>query len=169
METEVAKSYFGALALAVARSIANASAAYSPDGPGAEAMVYLRFEPGLSIGVLANRIGLSHAGTVRLIDRLEKGQLVERRREKSDKRARFIHLTGAGERAMDALLKAREQLISNCLAPLSPDDLSILGVLSERILLADGFESGLGYPLSTKDGARAPRHGRGAHEVKAAQ
>ena len=140
MEIEAAKSCFGALALAVASSIADASAAHSPNGPGAEAMLRLRYEPGLSIGDLASRIGRSHAGTVRLVDRLEKRHLVERRREKSDKRTRFIHLTDSGERAADALLEAREQLISECLAPLSPDDLIILGVLSERILRANGLD-----------------------------
>ena len=103
-------------------------------------MLCLRYEPGLSIGDLASRIGRSHAGTVRLIDRLEKRHLVERRREKSDKRTRFIHLTDSGERVTDALLEAREQLISECLSPLSPDDLIILGLLSERILLANGLD-----------------------------
>ena len=40
-------------------------------------MVLINMEPGLAISVLASRIRLSHAGTVRLIDRLEHEQLVE--------------------------------------------------------------------------------------------
>ena len=39
-----------------------------------------------------------------------------------------------------ALLKAREQVISECISPLSPNDLDILGMLSERLLVANGFD-----------------------------
>ena len=92
MEPEVAKYHFGALALAVADSIASVSASFSPSGPATAVMVFLSMEPGLPISVLASRIRLSHAGTVRLIDRLEHEQLVERRRHIADRRARFILL-----------------------------------------------------------------------------
>lgn len=142
METENAKSYFGALALAVAGTVADAWSAHSSHGPCAGAMLCLSYEAGISIGVLAARIGLSHAGAVRLIDRLEKELLVERRTEESDKRARFIHLTGAGEQMVRGLLKVREEVISNCVSDLSPDELSTLGMLSERLLRANGSEVG---------------------------
>ena len=140
MEPEVAKYHFGALALAVADSIASVSASFSPSGPATAVMVFLSMEPGLPISVLASRIRLSHAGTVRLIDRLEHEQLVERRRHIADRRARFIHLTNSGKKITEALLKAREQVISECVSPLSPNDLDILGMLSERLLVANGFD-----------------------------
>ena len=117
MEPEVAKYHLGALALAVADSIASVSASFSPSGPGTAVMVLLSMEPGLPISVLATSIGLSHAGTVRL-----------------------IHLTNSGKKITDALLKAREQVISECISPLSPNDLDILGMLSERLLVANGFD-----------------------------
>ena len=103
-------------------------------------MVLLNMEPGLAISVLASRIRLSHAGTVRLIDRLEHEQLVERPRHITDSRARFIHLTNLGKKITGVLLKAREQVISECVSPLSPNDLDIPGVLSERLLVAKGFD-----------------------------
>ena len=140
MEPEVAKYHFGALALAVADSIASVSASFSPSGPATAVMVFLSMEPGLPISVLASRIRLSHAGTVRLIDRLEHEQLVERRRHIADRRARVIHLTNSGKKITEALLKAREQVISECVSPLSPNDLDILGVLSERLFVANGFD-----------------------------
>ena len=140
MEPEVAKYHFGALALAVADRIASVSASFSPSGPATAVMVFLSLEPGLPISVLASRIRLSHAGTVRLIDRLEHEQLVERRRHIADRRARFIHLTNSGKKITGALLEAREQVISECASPLSPNDLDILGVLSERLLVANGFD-----------------------------
>lgn len=140
MEPEVAKYHFGALALAVADRIASVSASFSPSGPATAVMVFLSLEPGLPISVLASRIRLSHAGTVRLIDRLEHEQLVERRRHIADRRARFIHLTNSGKKITGALLEAREQVISECASPLSPNDLDILGMLSERLLVANGFD-----------------------------
>ena len=120
MEPEVAKYHLGALALAVADSIASVSASFSPSGPGTAVMVLLSMEPGLPISVLATSIGLSHAGTVRLIDRLEREQLVERRRQITDRRARFIHLTNSGKKITDAFGKtsrvqtSRTRLWPNC-------------------------------------------------------
>ena len=134
MEPEAAKYHFGALALAVADSIASASASLSPSGPAAALMIFLSVEPGVPISVLASRLRLSHAGTVRLIDRLETGHLVERRRHTVDKRARFIHLTNSGEQMTKALLRAHEQVIAAWVSPLSPMDLNDLGALSERLL-----------------------------------
>ena len=140
MEPEVAKYHLGAFALAVADCVASVSASFSPSGPATAVMVFLSMEPGLPISVLASRIRLSHAGTVRLIDRLEHEQLVERRRHIADRRARFIHLTNSGKKITGALLKARKKVISECVSPLSPNDLDILGVLAERLLVANGFD-----------------------------
>lgn len=140
MEPEVAKYHFGALALAVAESIASVSASLSPSGSATAMMIFLSLEPGLPISVLATRIRLSHAGTVRLIDRLVQDDLVERRRNNADQRARLIHLTGSGERLTGALLKARERVIDECVSALSRGDLDILGTLSERLLSANGFD-----------------------------
>lgn len=120
--------------MAVADEIANASATHSQSGPAAAATVFLFLDPGLSIGVLAERIKLSHAGTVRLIDRLELEGLVERRRNDSDRRARFIHLTASGEELMSAIMTARDDAISGYLSALSPDQLSTLGALSQHLL-----------------------------------
>jgi len=140
MEPATARSHFGALALAVADEIANASASYSPSGPTAAALVFICLDPGLSIGELAERIRLSHAGTVRLIDRLELERLVERRRNDSDRRARFIYLTTSGEELMAAIMTARDDAISAYLSVLSPDELSTLGALSEHLLQMKEFD-----------------------------
>lgn len=162
MEPETAKHHFGALALAVADSIASASASLSPSGSAAALMVLLSFEPGLPIRVLASRIQLSHAGTVRLIDRLETDHLVERRRHTTDKRARFIHLTSSGETMIGALLNARERVIAACVSPLSPTDLEDLGTISERLLLANGFDRSR---FATLSHLGAPRTRRASESV----
>lgn len=103
-------------------------------------MVFLLLDPGLAIGELAERIRLSHAGTVRLIDRLELERLVERRRNDRDRRARLIYLTAAGEEMMSAVMTARDDAISGYLSALSPDELSTLGALSEHLLHVNEFD-----------------------------
>lgn len=156
MNPAVARSHFGALALAVADEIANASASHSPSGPAAAAMVFLFLDPGLSIGGLAERIKLSHAGTVRLIDRLELERLVERRRNDSDRRARFIYLTASGEEMMSAIMTARDDAISGYLSALSPDELSMLGALSEHLLHMNEFDRSTAGGLATIGKIRFP-------------
>ena len=156
MEPAAARTHFGALALAVADEIANAAASSSPSGPTAAAMVFICLEPGLSIGELAERIRLSHAGTVRLIDRLELERLVERRRNDSDRRARFIYLTTSGEELMAAIMTARDDAISAYLSVLSPDELSTLGALSEHLLQMNDFEKKRAGGLGNNGKARFP-------------
>jgi hypothetical protein len=69
-------------------------------------------------------------------------RLVERRRHPSDRRARFIHLTTLGEEAMAAVMRARDRVISSRLSPLSGNELSTLGALSEHLLRASAFDNG---------------------------
>lgn len=96
----------------------------------------LAHEPGLSIRTLAIGVGLSHAGTVRLVDRLATEGLIERRGHATDGRARSLYLTAAGRRASTKVLNARDQIIADGLSVLSNEELLILGALSERILRA---------------------------------
>ena len=61
----------------------------------------------LSIGV-----GLSHAATVRLVDRLAAEGLVERREHFTDGRTRSLYLTAAGMVASDEVLSSRDEVIA---------------------------------------------------------
>jgi DNA-binding MarR family transcriptional regulator len=51
------------------------------------------FEEGIRQGVLADRLEIEPITLVRLVDRLEKSGLVERRSDPSDRRVRTLHLT----------------------------------------------------------------------------
>ena len=52
---------------------------------------------------LAERLQIQHHSAVELVDRLAKRGLVERSRDKLDHRKVFIHLTAAGEAALENL------------------------------------------------------------------
>jgi len=126
---------FGALALLVADEILRAASAQAPEvGPAASALALLCHEPGLSIRTLAAGVALSHAGAVRLVDRLVAEGLVERRGHESDGRTRLLHLTAAGKVASMAVLQARTTALTRALDVLSDYEVAMLGALSGRML-----------------------------------
>lgn len=137
MKPKRARNVFGAIALAVADEIVRAANELAPEaGPAASALALIGHEPGLSIRMLSAGVGLSHAGAVRLVDRLETEGLVERRLQATDGRTRSLHLTASGEAASAAVLEARDGVLSRGLAALSPQELSTLGELAEKMLRA---------------------------------
>lgn len=131
------KNAFGALALLVADEIVRSARAQAPEvGPASAALALLYHEPGLSIRKLAERVALSHAGAVRLVDRMVAGGLVERRGQMSDGRARLLHLTIAGEAAGRGVLQARNDVLTRAFNVLNDDEATVLGLLSGRMLRA---------------------------------
>jgi len=135
MDTVRDRNVFGAFALMISDDIVRASASQAPEaGPAASALALLAHEPGLSIRMLAVGVGLSHAGTVRLVDRLAAERLIERREHSTDGRTRSLYLTPTGRIASDAILASRDQVIAEGLSILTPDDLNILSDIAERVL-----------------------------------
>ena len=62
-----------------------------------------------TIGSIAGKIGIDPATVVRTVDSLEKRGLVERRRDKRDRRQVFVEFTQAGHAA---LVEAHQQFIT---------------------------------------------------------
>jgi DNA-binding MarR family transcriptional regulator len=84
--------------------------------------------------MLAVGVGLSHAGTVRLADRLAAEGLLERRGHSTDGRTRALFLTPAGKIASDEILASRDKVLVEGLSILAPDELQILCAIAERVL-----------------------------------
>ena len=103
-------------------------------GPAASALALIAHKPGLSIRMLSVGVGLSHAATVRLVDRLSTEGLVERREHSTDGRTRSLHLTEAGKVASDAVLASRDKVIAEGLSILTPTELDALYSIAERVL-----------------------------------
>lgn len=117
--------------------IVRAASSRAPDaGPTAAALALLMHLPGLSIGTLAAGVGLSHAGTVRLVDRLVSEGLVKRTDSSTDGRSRSLYLTKAGEKASEEVLEARDEVLAESLSALEPHEVATLVALSERVLRA---------------------------------
>lgn len=125
----------GAMALALSDSLHFGTQEKAPEpGPAASAITLLHHEPGLTIEQLRRALRLSHPGTVRLVDRLTKEDLVERRASAQDRRAVALHLTDDGEASCTAILMARRAGIACALQSLDQEERTLLGRLAEKVL-----------------------------------
>ena len=131
------RNIFGAFALMISDDIVRASSSRAPEaGPAASALALLAHKPGLSIRMLAVGVGLSHAGTVRLVDRLAAEGLIERRGHSTDGRTRSLYLTVSGKVASDGVLASRDEVIAEGLSILDPAEVKLLCDIAERVLRA---------------------------------
>lgn len=126
----------GAVGLAVADRIeAVALDVTNRAGETPAALIVIGYGLGPSNDQLRRILGLSHPGTVRLLDRLVADGLVERR-EGSDRRAVALFLTEQGHAAREALLAERLAAIRPLLSPLSEAEQEGLAALLSRMLAA---------------------------------
>jgi MarR family transcriptional regulator, negative regulator of the multidrug operon emrRAB len=114
------------------------TAVESSTGHGGEtpaALVTLGMEPGISINRLRQILNLSHPGTVRLIDRLAKDGLVERR-PGVDGRTLSLFLTKAGQQQRQNILEQRRQQLQAAFDSLTAAEQQQLTNLVEKMLTA---------------------------------
>ena len=124
----------GVVGLAVADRIeAAARDILSHAGETPAALVVIGYGTGPSNDQMRRVLGLSHPGTVRLIDRLVADGLVERR-EARDKRAIALYLTKRGKALREELLKERLGAIRSLLAPLSVGEQETFAALLHKML-----------------------------------
>ena len=124
----------GVVSLAVAERIEEAGRdILSHSGETPAAVVVIGYGLGPSNDQLRRILGLSHPGTVRLVDRLVADGLVERRKGQ-DKRAISLHLTERGQTLREKLLKGRLAAIRPLLAPLTRTEQETLASLLHRML-----------------------------------
>lgn len=124
----------GAVGLAVADRIEQAARdVLSHVGETPAAVVVIGYGLGPSNDQLRRILGLSHPGSVRLVDRLVADGLVERRRGR-DRRAVALHLTPQGETLREDLLKGRLAAIRPLLGSLTPAEQDALASLLRKML-----------------------------------
>ena len=111
----------GALSLALADEQQAAAAAVAGHGASGPAALVLLGDlaGGATIEELRRALGLTHSGTVRLVDRLVAGGLVERR-VGGDARSVSLHLTASGRRTARRVTAARETVLERALIGLEP-------------------------------------------------
>jgi MarR family transcriptional regulator, negative regulator of the multidrug operon emrRAB len=123
------------LSLVVADRMNTAVEAIATLGPSAPAALVAMYEflDGGSVTQLSSVLGLTHSGTVRLVDRLAAEGLVERVGAQ-DGRAVSVVLTQRGRRTAARLLQTCEKSLASALSALSPDEIDNLAAAPDTML-----------------------------------
>jgi MarR family transcriptional regulator, negative regulator of the multidrug operon emrRAB len=126
----------GALSVAVVDRVADTTSVSAGHGATAPAaLATLLNSSGISVGELATVLGLTHPGTVRLVDRLVADGLVSRHRG-ADGREVSLRLDAKGRRTARAVLAARAAVLEEALSALGPDDMRAFERVACRLLAA---------------------------------
>ena len=96
----------------------------------------LRRRGALSIGELAEALGVTGSSVTTACKRLEKAGLVIRERQSDDERMVRVMLTEEGYARVEAWQQRRRELLTDLLTPLNSDEQDALQRLLERILEA---------------------------------
>lgn len=106
------------------------------DGSATVALLALdEFLGGAHVGRLADALGLTHSGAVRLVTQLERHGLAERHRG-ADRRQVNVRLTARGQRRAREARAARDQVIVSATSDLTLGEGKALEALLERLVSA---------------------------------
>jgi DNA-binding MarR family transcriptional regulator len=114
---------------------------YPITAPQFVALQWLLEDGDLTIGELSNKIHLAFSTTTDLIDRMEKNNLVERKRDLKDKRVVRIHLLDKGKTIIHEVIQKRQDYLGEVLENVSTNQVDalneILSLLHEQMKKVD--------------------------------
>ena len=102
-------------------------------GDGPAALVAIAYNEGRTVEFLRKTLTLSHSWTVRVVEKLEKAGLVQKKTG-TDKRAVALYLTDQGKRKVQGIVRARRRCLDEVLAALPVKDHKKLTIMLERML-----------------------------------
>lgn len=124
-----------------------------------KALVYISKNEGISQIRLADLTGIEPMSLVRILDRMEADEWIERRAHPADRRARQLYLKAKAEPMLEQIWEVGDEVRSYMLSGFKADERSLLLDLLERarnnLLAAKPDEAG-----SSKARARASAHVR---------
>lgn len=101
-----------------------------------DALVFLQRHGGCSAKALSEGLNISIPSATRLVDRMVRKALVDRRESGADRRLVQLTVTPAGESALARVRQARVQSLRQTLETFAPEERERLLSLLERFLLA---------------------------------
>lgn len=87
----------------------------------------------IPVGKLSQELAISFSAVSGIIDRLHRDKLIERSHSRQDRRLVLVKLTGTGEKMVEKLLKAFEDLLSNVLKKMSESERQTIVKAVERV------------------------------------
>lgn len=102
-------------------------------GPSWRALAHIRGNPGINQQSLAALLEVEAMTVARMIDRLEKQNLVERRPDPTDRRAWLLYLAPGAESELNALRDRAEVIIQQSTEMFTPQELDLLVSLLKRM------------------------------------
>lgn len=132
-----------------------AARALGVTGPQWRMLAAIRRTPGINQGAIAAWLEVEAITAGRMVDRLEKAGLVERRDDPADRRTWRLYLTEAADRHMAQLADYAEGVFAEALAGISADEQAHLLALLERVRA----NLAAGLPEDTPAPVAAAAHG----------
>jgi DNA-binding MarR family transcriptional regulator len=102
------------------------------------ALSYLRDHAHAPQQQLCEMLCIDANNLVLLLNELEDGGLVRRRRDQADRRRHLVELTAGGRRALERAARAQQRIEAEVLAPLSVQDRATLRELLSRAVANSG-------------------------------
>ncbi|WP_298916471.1 MarR family transcriptional regulator [uncultured Algimonas sp.] len=136
---------FGAVSQAVDDAVSDAISSQSPSNISPAALSLVGHAEGITIAQIGRALGLSHPGTVRLVDRMVAAGLAERKTSPADARAVSVHLTAEGRELAQQVAVKRLGVIGDLISGLDPTEQETLASLADRILTTsvNTFDAGV--------------------------
>jgi MarR family transcriptional regulator, organic hydroperoxide resistance regulator len=106
---------------------------FSITPPQFDALNYLHEFGDLTIGELSNKLYLAYSTTTDLVDRMERGDLVERVRDTNDRRVVRLHMKEKGRDLIRRVLVVRRDYLAKALVHVESDDLQHLALSLKEI------------------------------------
>ncbi|MBT9258300.1 MAG: MarR family transcriptional regulator [Clostridiales bacterium] len=101
--------------------------------PQFDALQFLIYHDGLTMGELTQRLYLASSTVTDLIQRMEKGELVKRVRDPRDRRVVRLYVQPRAHEVLEAVLEERRRFLARVLGELSPEVVGMLEASLEKL------------------------------------
>jgi DNA-binding MarR family transcriptional regulator len=102
--------------------------------PQIQLLQFLDNDGPLMMSEIATKLGITLGGVTALANRMDRAQLIERRRSEEDRRVVRLVITDEGKALLDKLSKARSKTLQKYFSKLSADEIKELERLCRKML-----------------------------------